>query len=172
MLNITQARFIFKNKWINDKVIGRLETDQKEKLCIEIRYTINEDRVYSKRFKSIIDLLVFDPFNYEYLESKILLLEDDLDTFLRNISIPDDYILFKQNKSLRISPKFSKAVRRILTDNEKVLCEYDYYYKNRYNNKYKRYDTIDLEEYIETLKNKLTNPYVLASEFEEQITTI
>ena len=172
MLAITQARFIFKNKWITDRNVGRIETDQKERLCIEIKYTINSDRMYGKRFKSIIDLLVFNPHNYEYLENEILTLEDDLDTFLRNIEIPDEYIIFKQNRSLRLSPKFSKAIRRILTDNEKVLCEYEYYYKNRYNNKYKRYDTIDLDEYIEILRTKLTNPYALANEFQEQITTI
>ena len=171
MLNITGGNFIYKNKWITDST-GKIETDQKEKLSVEIRYTINGNPKYNRTYKSYVDLLIFNPYNYEYISSILDCIEDDLDTFLRQLTIPDEYIIYKQNKSLRLSPKVTKIIRKVLTGYDKVLCEYDYWYTNRYNRRFKKLDPIELDEYIETIKDALTEPYESAKIFDDTISSI
>jgi len=167
---ITSAKFIYKEKWITDELQGRIQTDEIEKVSLEITYTNNDGNIkYNKTYKSVIDLFVFDPNDYEYVVYELDQLSDKIDTALRGIRIPDNLIIFKQQKSLRISPKVGKAIRTVLIGNENVLCDYNYYYVNRYNRKYKSMQTFDLEDWLKTIKRKLEDPYILNKEISDML---
>ena len=167
---ITSTKFIYKEKWITDELQGRIQTDEIEKISLEIKYTNNdEDIKYNRTYKSVIDLFVFDPNDYDFIAYELDQLSDKINTALRGIKIPDSLIIFKQQKSLRLSSKIGKAIRSVLISNENVLCDYKYYYANRYNRKYKSMETFDLEDWIEFIKRKLEDPYVLGKEISDML---
>jgi len=167
---ITSGKFIYKEKWITDKLQGRIQTDEIEKVSLEIKYTNNDGDIrFNRTYKSVIDLFVFDPNDYDFIACDLDQLSDKIDTALRGIKIPDSLIIFKQQKSLRLSPKIGKAIRSVLTGNENVLCDYNYYYVNMYNPKYRNMETFDLEDWIESIKRKLEDPYALGKEISDML---
>ena len=166
MIKIENAKFVYLDKWVTDEYLGRINTGEKEKVSIRITYSIdNKDIKYSKKFYSNIDLFIFNPEIYEDIKEVLDDYNEDLARLFRRMKLQEDYIIFKHNHSLRISPKFSKLIRKLLIDNYTVVCDYDYWYVNRYNSKFKKYQPVSINEILDTILNNLQQTDIIIDKF-------
>lgn len=175
MYHFTNAKFIFENEW-RTKGYEKEMLDTKNRLTLKLSFVKSDKENIDKRFvkplNAKIDLLYFNPADYDLITNYYLKdqnLEVKLNNLFNLIRLPDNYVMFRQNKSIRLSPKFSKTVRRHLIHSAKVCYETTYYNENYYIFKNKSGSLITLSSFFDRLNKSLEKYYYLIDDINKDL---